>query len=101
MIKVDLSLQRPDNRVEYELWYASMLDLPKVMLAQLGEYQKPFGKDALFTPRILTFSCLNCPAYIRQNDCISDGLYCPYRGSTETELDSDSDMHASTDRFGN
>ena len=26
-IKVDLSLANPDNRVEYELWYSSILDI--------------------------------------------------------------------------
>ena len=28
-LKVDLSLNRPDNRVEYELWYSSIFDLTK------------------------------------------------------------------------
>jgi len=31
-IQVDLGLVRPDNRVEYELWYASILDLPRDLL---------------------------------------------------------------------
>ena len=26
-LKVDMSLANPDNRVEYELWYSSILDL--------------------------------------------------------------------------
>jgi len=26
-LKVDLGLNNPDNRVEYELWYGSILDL--------------------------------------------------------------------------
>jgi hypothetical protein len=38
MIKIDLSLARPDNRVEYELWYSSILDLSKDQLVDLGEY---------------------------------------------------------------
>ena len=28
-LKIDLGLTRPDNRVEYELWYSSILDLSK------------------------------------------------------------------------
>ena len=28
-IKIDLTLSRPDNRVEYELWYSSIFDLTK------------------------------------------------------------------------
>jgi hypothetical protein len=64
-IKVDLSLANPDNRVEYELWYSSILDITPQNISMLGEYQKPFGKDALFTPRIFTFACENCPEFIR------------------------------------
>ena len=38
MLKIDLSLTRPDNRVEYELWYSSILDMSKDQLVDLGEY---------------------------------------------------------------
>lgn len=78
-LKVDMSLANPDNRVEYELWYSSILDLNAESIKQLGEYQKPFGADALFTPRILTFDCENCPKSVREANCLSDGRYCPYR----------------------
>lgn len=27
----------------------------------------------------MTFECLNCPATIREQSCISDGKYCPYQ----------------------
>lgn len=38
MLKIDLSLTRPDNRVEYELWYSSILDMSKDQLVDLGKY---------------------------------------------------------------
>ena len=50
----------PDNRVEYELWYSSILDIQRDRLYDLGAYERAFGKDVLFTPRILTYSCKNC-----------------------------------------
>jgi hypothetical protein len=78
-IKIDLSLSRPDNRVEYELWYSSILDLSKDQLVDLGKYQKPFGNHTLFTPRILTFSCPTCPQAIKEANCFSEGKYCPYQ----------------------
>ena len=78
-------MSNPDNRVEYELWYSSILDLTSDSIKELGEYQKPFGKDALFTPRIITFSCENCPKYIKEENCVSDGKYCPYRAKTHEE----------------
>lgn len=75
-LRIDLGLANPDNRVEYELWYSSILDLNVEAIKELGEYQKPFGKDALFTPRIVTFSCELCPKEVREANCISDGKYC-------------------------
>lgn len=77
-LQIDLSLDHPDNRVEYELWYGSILDLTPTAISQIGEYQKPFTRDALFTPRILTFSCESCPEMIKSKDCVSDGRYCAY-----------------------
>lgn len=60
-LKVDLGLKNPDNRVEYELWYSSILDMSPSSISQLGEYQMPFGNHTLFTPRLMTFACENCP----------------------------------------
>lgn len=84
-LKVDMSLANPDNRVEYDLWYSSILDLTPESIKQLNTYQKPFGSDALFTPRILTFDCQNCPKFIKDKNCLSDGRYCPYRPKSHTE----------------
>ena len=78
-IKIDLSIARPDNRVEYELWYSSILDLSKNQLVDLGKYQKPFGNHTLFTPRIVTFSCPTCPAAIQNAMCFSKGQYCAFQ----------------------
>ena len=35
-LKIELGLAAPDNRVEYELWYSSILDLTKDQLVDLG-----------------------------------------------------------------
>ena len=79
MLKIDLSLTRPDNRVEYELWYSSILDMSKDQLVDLGKYQKPFGNQTLFTPRILTFACPTCPKVVQEKNCYSSGRYCPFQ----------------------
>jgi hypothetical protein len=42
-------------------------------------YQKPFGNNTLFTPRIFTFNCEFCLDEIKRENCISDGKYCPFR----------------------
>lgn len=64
-LKAELEINHPDNRVEYELWYSSILDLDYMQLRELALYQFALGKDALFTPRILTYSCLECSAEMK------------------------------------
>jgi hypothetical protein len=78
-IQIDLGLDNPDNRVEYELWYSSVFDLSSQQIKELAEYQRAFGNNTLFTPRIMTFECRNCPEYIRKTNCLSDGRYCPFQ----------------------
>lgn len=85
-----MSLTAPDNRVEYELWYSSILDLSPSQMKELGQYQKPFGSSTLFTPRILTFACELCPKEIKERDCVSDGKYCPYKPRHHPGVDYDS-----------
>jgi hypothetical protein len=65
-IQVDLGLDNPDNRVEYELWYSSVFDLSSEQLTEIAQYQHAFGSLTLFTPRIMTFECMNCPKFIRE-----------------------------------
>ena len=66
ILKIDLRLSNPDNRVEYELWFSSILDMNNNAIKQLGEYEKPFGDHTLFTPRIVTYPCPMCPKEIRE-----------------------------------
>mmetsp|Transcript_13590 Transcript_13590/g.21235 ORF Transcript_13590/g.21235 Transcript_13590/m.21235 type:complete len:154 (+) Transcript_13590:284-745(+) len=64
ILKIDLALYNPDNRVEYEMWYSTILDLKVDFIKEIAEGQKPFGNNTLFTPRIMTFSCKGCPEEI-------------------------------------
>ena len=65
-LKAELEIDHPDNRVEYELWYSSILDLDYMQLREIALYQFALGKDALFTPRILTYSCTECSKEIKE-----------------------------------
>lgn len=71
-------MKNPDDRVEYELWYSSILDIQYDTLYDLGLFQKALNKDALFTPRILTYKCDTCDEEIIRRNCYGDGLYCAY-----------------------
>jgi len=68
----------PDNRVEYEFWYSTILDIDFDKLVDIALFQKALNKHALFTPRIFTYQCTNCAKEIKENHCIGDGNYCPY-----------------------
>lgn len=59
-VKAELEIAHPDNRVEYELWYSTSFDLDFDMVRELQAYQAVLSRDALFTPRILTYSCKYC-----------------------------------------
>jgi hypothetical protein len=59
-IQGEVEMVNPDNRVEYEFWYSSILDLKRDTLYDLGAYERAFGSKALFTPRTLTYSCKGC-----------------------------------------
>lgn len=69
-------MAHPDNRVEYELWYSSILDVDAETLNQIGTFQSVLSDNALFTPRVLTYACPQCSAEIRSDSCIGDGAYC-------------------------
>lgn len=38
-----------------------------------------FEADALFTPRVLTYSCTNCDDEMKKDNCFSNGEYCAYQ----------------------
>ncbi len=82
-MKAELEMVHPDNRVEYELWYSSVLDLDYMKLHDLALYHFALGENALFMPRILTYSCPECSLEKKQTSCIADGLYCAYSPKAE------------------
>ena len=42
-IKGDIEMTSPDNRVEYELWFSSFLDIDTRMIYDLGSHERAFG----------------------------------------------------------
>jgi hypothetical protein len=77
-IKAQLDMAHPDNRVEYEFWYSTVIDTEPWLVYDLSLYQKALGRNAQFTPRILTYSCKGCTEEIKKSLCLADGNYCPY-----------------------
>lgn len=77
-LKVDLNLQHPDNHVEVELWFSTLVDFPDTLLEGMYDYHNLLGNDVSFEPRIATFACEDCPQDIKERDCLSNGKYCPF-----------------------
>lgn len=71
-------MAHPDNRVEYEFWYSTILDIEYWRLYDIALYQRALNADALFTPRILTYKCEKCSKEFIQTNCIENGDYCAY-----------------------
>ena len=51
-LEIELSTVHPDNRVEYELWYSSIHEVPTKLLSSIQDTNQMLNKDVLFTPRI-------------------------------------------------
>ena len=64
------------NKVTYELFYGSILDLPSSLILDMYEWQHAIRHRAVFVPRIKTFQCTVCPEEIRNLHCIENGVYC-------------------------
>eukprot|EP00347_Sterkiella_histriomuscorum_P000300 403376411 len=86
VIRADLEIAHSSNRVEYEMFYSSVLDLEHYFLEDMIQYQQAFGNNTVFTPRIASFHCKDCSKVMTQYDCIYDGMYCPLQSFTDISL---------------
>jgi hypothetical protein len=77
-IKGSLEIAHPDNRVEYQLWYSSVLDLEPQFVEEMARYNYHFANATQFTPRIMTYSCEFCTKEVKNRECLNDGKYCPF-----------------------
>jgi len=60
-MKIDLGIPHPDNHVNAELWFTSLIDVPNMVFDGMTDYHELLGEDVSFTPRIATYSCTECP----------------------------------------
>ena len=80
-----------ENTVEVDLWYATSLDLGINLSSELAAMSLSFTNDhsrkPLFTPRIATYSCINCSDDFKVQNCVSNGAYCGYTPNFYKEYD--------------
>ena len=81
-LKADFDVTNQENTVEVDLWYATSLDLGITLSEELAAMSLSFTNDhshkPLFTPRIATYSCVNCEDDFKVRNCLSNGAYCGY-----------------------
>lgn len=53
-------MNKPDNRVEYDLWFTSSNDRALDFIADFKEYDQKFGDKVLFTPHYVFWKCTFC-----------------------------------------
>jgi hypothetical protein len=69
-------MKKPDNRVEYDIWYTSSNDVALDFIHDFMKIDKRFGEKVLMVPRFVFWLCENCDEdYIKQN-CYAGGKYC-------------------------
>jgi hypothetical protein len=69
-------LDKPDDRVEYDLFYSSSNDRALDFIDDFRSTDSKLGDKVLFTPRIPTWSCTTCELDFIQSNCVSGGKYC-------------------------
>lgn len=74
LAKFDMT--RPDNRVEYDLWYTSTNEIMLDFIQDFSEIDDQFGENVLMTPRFVFWECKNCDEEFLTDNCFAKGAYC-------------------------
>ena len=75
-IMAEFQMEKPDDRVEYDLWFTSSNDHALDFVSDFKEYDDMFGPKVLFTPRYVFWKCTVCEEDYLNNDCFGGGKYC-------------------------
>lgn len=76
LVVAEFDIKRPDDRVEYDVWFSSSNDVALDFLQDFRAIDQRFGKSVLMTPRYVFWECRNCDAEFKQEHCFGDGAYC-------------------------
>lgn len=80
-IMAEFKMDKPDDRVEYDLWFTSSSDRALDFISDFKGYDEKFGEKVLFTPHYVFWKCPYCEASYLKNDCYSKGKYCAVEAS--------------------
>jgi hypothetical protein len=75
-VLASFDISRPDNRVEYDIWYSSSNDAALDFIHDFMKVDKRFGSKVLMTPRFVFWRCQDCDIEFQTQNCYSGGRYC-------------------------
>lgn len=76
-------MEKPDDRVEYDIWFTSSNDRALDFISDFKEYDEKFGSKVLMTPRYVFWKCTFCEEEYLKNDCFGGGKYCAVEPSND------------------
>ena len=77
-VQVEFSINRPDDRVEYDIWLSSANDKGLQFVQDFYRLHRRFKSDVLFQPRYFTWNCPSWSSEVKERDCLYDGKYCSF-----------------------
>lgn len=83
-IMAQFIMEKPDDRVEYDIWFTSSNDRALDFISDFKEMDERFGSKVLMTPRYVFWKCTFCEEEYLQNDCYGGGKYCAVEPSNES-----------------
>lgn len=82
-IMAEFIMEKPDNRVEYDIWFTSTNDRALDFIQDFASQDNKFGEKVLMTPHYVFWSCLECEQEYLDNDCYAGGRYCAVEPTNE------------------
>lgn len=72
----EFTMEKPDNRVEYDIWFTSSNDRALDFISDFKEYDSKFGDKVLMEPHYVFWKCTYCEQDYLDKDCYGSGKYC-------------------------
>lgn len=76
---IEFELKRPDDRVEYDIWYSSANERAMNFIGSFGPINNRLGRHVLMTPHFQFQTCvLGCSKAKQEKLCYGSGKYCAH-----------------------
>ena len=59
-LMAEFVMDKPDNRVEYDIWFTSSNDRALDFISDFANSDYRFGDKVLMTPHYVFWKCVNC-----------------------------------------